>query len=190
LNNTDSAVAPQWPPNVILTIGHSTLPIDRFIAILKVYSVECVADIRTIPRSRRNPQFNDAALAATLTAQHIEYLPLQSLGGLRRARKDSPNSAWRNESFRGYADYMQTAAFEAGLENLLQVAQKKRAAMMCAEALPWRCHRALVADALEVRGIPVIDILSANNYRAHKLTPFAHVQGTQITYPPVQRILV
>jgi uncharacterized protein (DUF488 family) len=189
----NTAICPQtvlWPPGVIFTIGHSTLPIDRFIGLLRIYGVECLADIRTIPRSRRNPQFNDAALAATLAAQCIEYLPLPSLGGLRRARKDSPNAAWRNNSFRGYADYMQTAAFQAGLEIFVQLAQQKRAAMMCAEVLPWRCHRSLVADALAVRGLSVIDILSELNYRAHKLTPFAHVQGTQITYPPLQSVLL
>jgi Protein of unknown function, DUF488 len=179
-----------WPTGAIFTLGHSTLPIDRFIALLHSYGIKRLVDIRTIPRSRHNPQFNDSAMATALMAERIEYVPLQALGGLRNARKDSPNSGWRNRSFRGYADYMQTAAFQDGLELLLQLSSQMRAAIMCAEALPWRCHRSLVADALDVRGIPVIEILSENVYRTHKRTPFAHVEGTQITYPAAQATLL
>jgi hypothetical protein len=180
----------EWPKGVIFTVGHSTLPIERFVALLHVYGVEGLADIRTIPRSRHNPQFNEAPLARALRAENIDYVPLPALGGLRHARKDSPNTGWRNKSFRGYADYMQTEPFQDGLEILIQMSRQKRVAIMCAEAVPWRCHRSLVADALSIRDIPVIDILSESSYRMHKLTPFARVEGTAITYPPDQASLL
>ncbi|MDE2166741.1 MAG: DUF488 domain-containing protein [Alphaproteobacteria bacterium] len=173
-----------WPSGVIFTIGHSTMPIERFIGRLQSYGIECLADIRTIPRSRHNPQFNADALRDTLRASKIEYVPLEVLGGLRHARKQSSNSGWRNASFRGYADYMQTPAFLAGLERLIELSCGRRVAIMCAEAVPWRCHRSLVADALTIRRIPVVEILSDTNFRAHKLTPFARVEGSRITYPP------
>jgi uncharacterized protein (DUF488 family) len=179
----------QWPEGAIFTVGHSTLPIERFIALLKIYATECLADIRTVPRSRHNPQFNSDTLGHALRQVTIEYVPLPALGGLRHARKDSPNTGWRNESFRGYADYMQTKAFEDGLEVLIEMSREERTAIMCAEAAPWRCHRSLVADALSVRGIPAVEILSASSYRMHELTPFARVEGTQITYPPEQPTL-
>jgi len=175
-----------WPDGAIFTVGHSTLPIDCFIALLKTYGIEQLADIRTVPRSRYNPQFNADALAHTLAAEHIEYTPLPGLGGLRHPRKDSPNAGWRNKSFRGYADYMQTAAFREALDRLIGMSRDKRVAIMCAEAVPWRCHRSLVADALGVRRVLVVEILSEASYRMHKLTPFAHVEGTSITYPPEQ----
>jgi uncharacterized protein (DUF488 family) len=176
----------RWPEGAIFTVGHSTLTIERFIALLRVYGIERLVDIRTVRRSRHNPQFNGDALAASLAAADIEYVPMQALGGLRHAREDSPNAGWRNESFRGYADYMQTAAFRDALETLVRAGGRKRAAIMCAEAVPWRCHRSLVADALGVRGVPVIEILSESSYRMHKLTPFARVEGSSITYPPAQ----
>src|SRR5690606_3803130 len=122
--------------------------------LLRTYGIERLMDIRTVPRSHHNPQFNDTALASSLTSEHLEYVPMQTLGGLRHARKDSPNNGWRNESFRGYADYMQTEQFEDALETLIQMSRQKRVAIMCAEAVPWRCHRSLVADALSVRGVP------------------------------------
>jgi uncharacterized protein (DUF488 family) len=181
-----SPQAAHWPQDAIFTLGHSTLPIERFIALLRTYGIERLVDIRTVPRSRHNPQFNDTALAGTLTAEGIEYVPMQALGGLRRARKDSPNTGWHNASFRGYADYMQTEQFREALETLIQMSRQKRVAIMCAEAVPWRCHRSLVADALSTHDVPVIEILSQSNYRTHKLTPFARVQGTQVTYPPEQ----
>jgi uncharacterized protein (DUF488 family) len=181
-----SLQAAHWPEGAIFTLGHSTLPIERFIALLRTYGIERLVDIRTVPRSRHNPQFNDTALASTLTAEGIEYMPMQALGGLRRARKDSPNTGWHNASFRGYADYMQTEQFREALETLIQMSRQKRVAIMCAEAVPWRCHRSLVADALSTHAVPVIEILSQSNYRTHKLTPFARVQGTQVTYPPEQ----
>ena len=176
----------RWPDDSVFTVGHSTLPIETFIALLAAYGIRRLADVRTVPRSRRNPQFNADALASALRAQNIEYVPLPALGGLRHARKDSPNTGWRNDSFRGYADYMQTRAFEDGLDALIRMSREMRTAIMCAEAVPWRCHRSLVADALEVRGIPVVEILSERSARMHKLTPFARVDGTRITYPPEQ----
>jgi len=178
----------EWPKGAIFTVGHSTLPIERFIALLHTYGIVTLADIRTVPRSRHNPQFNADALAAVLKDAHMDYVPLPALGGLRHARKDSPNTGWRNTSFRGYADYMQTAAFADGLEMLIGMSGRKRTAIMCAEAVPWRCHRSLVADALSVRGIPAIEILSETSWRPHTLTPFARVKGTEITYPPDQAL--
>jgi len=180
----------RWPDDAVFTVGHSTLPIEQFVALLEAYEIRRLADVRTVPRSRRNPQFNADALASALQAESIEYVPLPSLGGLRHASKDSPNGGWRNASFRGYADYMQTPEFEAGLDALIRMSQEKRTAIMCAEAVPWRCHRSLVADALEVRGIPVVEILSAKSARMHKLTPFACVDGTRVTYPPEQMDLL
>ena len=173
----------------IFTVGHSTLPIDRFIALLQAYGIQRLADIRTVPRSRHNPHFNAAALADSLAAERIEYLPMPALGGLRRARKDSPNTGWRNASFRGYADYMQSTEFRDAVEALIRLGRQKRVAIMCAEAVPWRCHRSLVADALDVRGVPVIEILSERDYRPHELTPFARIEGASITYPPDQAAL-
>lgn len=180
----------RWPKGAIFTLGHSTLPIERFVTLLRAYGIERLADIRTIPRSRHNPQFNDTALASTLAAEHVDYLSMPTLGGLRHARKDSPNTGWRNASFRGYADYMQTEQFQAALDNLIQISRDKRVAIMCAEAVPWRCHRSLVADALSVRAVPVIEILSETSYRTHKLTPFAQLDGMRITYPPAQAKLL
>ena len=179
-----------WPDGAIFTLGHSTLPIERFTAVLQIYGIERLVDIRTIPRSRHNPQFNNTALAKSLTAQHLEYTHIQALGGLRRARKDSPNTGWRNGTFRGYADYMQTEEFLDALEALIHMRGQKRVAIMCAEAVPWRCHRSLVADALSVRGVPVVEILSDTSYRMHALTPFARVEGVRITYPADQSRLL
>ena len=186
MNDPPSLREAHWPKGAIFTVGHSTLPIERFIALLKTYGVERLLDIRTIPRSRHNPQFNDSALAGSLIAEHLEYAHAPTLGGLRRARKDSPNAGWRNASFRGYADYMQTEAFQDAIDALMQMSREKRVAIMCAEAAPWRCHRSLVADALSVRGAPVVEILSESSHRMHTLTPFAHVDGVRITYPPEQ----
>lgn len=179
-----------WPKDSIFTVGHSTRPIEEFITLLQAYGIESLADIRTVPRSRYNPQFNSDTLGEALRAREIHYVPLPALGGLRHARKDSPNGGWRNASFRGYADYMQTQEFARGLEELVALSRKKRTAIMCAEAVPWRCHRSLVADALSVRGIPVIEILSATSSCDHKMTPFAHIEGKSITYPPEQASLL
>jgi uncharacterized protein (DUF488 family) len=167
----------------VFTIGHSTHPIDEFIAMLQAYAIGLVADIRTIPKSRHNPQFNRDELAITLPAAGIDYRHLPGLGGLRHARPDSINTAWRNASFRGFADYMQTPEFAASLEELIEIATQHRTAIMCAEAVPWRCHRSLVADALTARGIPVEDIQTKTRATPHKMTPFAVVEGTTVTYP-------
>jgi uncharacterized protein (DUF488 family) len=167
----------------IYTVGHSTRPIEDFIALLAAHGVEQLIDIRTIPRSRTNPQFNRDTLPKTLERAGIEYLHIPELGGLRHARPDSPNTAWRNASFRGYADYMQTPEFAEAVARLIEIGQKKQTAIMCAEAVPWRCHRSLVADALTARGAPVEDILSATRRSPHKLTPFAKIEGTRVWYP-------
>jgi uncharacterized protein (DUF488 family) len=137
-----------------------------------------------------NPQFSDTTLANSLSAQHLEYVHIQALGGLRRARNDSSKTGWRNKGFRGYAGYMQTEEFQGALEVLTQMSRQKRVAIMCAEAVRWRCHRSLVADALSVRGVLVVEILSTSSYRMHKLTPFAQVEGVQVTYPPEQGTLL
>ena len=175
--------------NAIFTLGHSTLPIERFLALTRTYAIKCIADIRSLRRSRHNPQFNESDLAAALAEAQLEYSPLPGLGGLRRPHKDSQNDGWRNDGFRGYADYMQTPAFQDSLEVLIRMSKNRRVAIMCAEAVPWRCHRSLVADALIVRGVAAVEVLSANTCRMHSLTPFAQVQGIQITYPPEQRAL-
>lgn len=167
---------------VVSAIGHSTRSIEEFIKILKAHSIEELVDIRTVPRSRRNPQFNRDALPASLAAAGIEYRHMPGLGGLRHARADSPNTGWRNASFRGYADYMQTPQFEAALDELIALAREKRIAMMCAEAVEWRCHRSLVADALTVRGIEVQHIRGESKAQPHRMTPFARVDGTRIVY--------
>lgn len=167
----------------IYTIGHSTRPFDDFVAILRAHRIATLADVRTVPRSRRHPWFSREALAASLPPLDIAYEHIAELGGLRKPRADSPNTAWRNDSFRGYADYMATAAFQAGLERLLALARASATAAMCAEAVPWRCHRSLIADALVARGHTVVHLMSATCARPHELTPFARVEGGCVTYP-------
>ena len=167
----------------ILTIGHSTRPIDEFLRLLDAHEVTCIADVRTVPRSRHNPQFNKDSLKKSLKKAAISYRPFPGLGGLRRARPNSANTGWRNASFRGYADYMQTPEFGESLMDLIDLGKRKRVALMCAEAVPWRCHRSLIADALLVRGIQVEHIMSGTRRNIHKLTPFARVRGTTIRYP-------
>jgi hypothetical protein len=169
----------------ILTLGHSTRPIDDFLELLRAHGVERVVDVRTIPRSRHNPQFNGDALAKSLPAAGagIAYTHLKSLGGLRHPRADSRNLGWRNASFRGFADYMETPEFEEALAGLLELAAHKRCAIMCAEAVPWRCHRSLIADALTARGVPVEHIMSRAKCDLHRLTPFARVREKRVTYP-------
>jgi uncharacterized protein (DUF488 family) len=168
---------------VVYTIGHSTRTSDQFIQLLRSTGVKRVIDIRTIPRSRHNPQFNREALARALRAGGIGYVHLKRLGGLRHAKVNSPNLGWHNASFRGFADYMQTSEFETGLQRAIKLAETKPSALMCAEAVPWRCHRSLVADALVVRRIAVEHIVGGVHTQPHKLTPFARVRGTRITYP-------
>lgn len=165
------------------TIGHSTRSVDEFIRILKSFGIQLLADIRTVPRSRRNPQYDQQALRELLIANRTAYIHLPDLGGLRRPKKDSINTAWENASFRGYADYMQTDEFAAAIDNLISLAAQNTTVIMCAEAVPWRCHRSLVGDALLVRGIDVIDIFSETNSKPHKMTPWARAHGLAITYP-------
>ena len=168
---------------LVMTIGHSTRTLEEFIGLLQAHAVSLVADVRTIPRSRHNPQFNKDSLPEELKKAGLGYVHLPGLGGLRHAKLNSLNVGWRNASFRGYADYMQTPEFETSLEELIQLAKQKQIAIMCAEAVPWRCHRSLIADALLVRRIRTEDIMSATRRQVHTLTPFAKIRGTTITYP-------
>jgi uncharacterized protein (DUF488 family) len=175
------------PPPIVLTIGHSTRTLKEFIALLQAHAVSRVVDVRTVPRSRYNPQFNKTSLPGPLKKAGIEYVHLPKLGGLRHTTSDSRNLGWRNASFRGYADYMQTPEFEQGLKGLIRLAKGERIALMCAEAVPWRCHRSLIADALLVHGIRTEDIMSSTRRQVHMRTPFAKVRGTTITYPASKR---
>lgn len=169
---------------MIFTIGHSTRPIEEFIALLSSHEITQLVDIRTIPKSRHNPQYGQDQLKQSLEAAGIQYVYLKELGGLRSGAKDSDlNDGWRNKSFRNYADYMQTESFAEGIDELLALAENRTTAIMCAEAVPWRCHRSLVADALLARGIDVCEIISESSERPHKMTPFAVVNCTEITYP-------
>ena len=168
---------------LVMTIGHSTRPLEEFIALLQAHGATCVVDVRTVPRSRHNPQFNKTTLPRSLKKAGLGYVHMPGLGGLRHAKRDSPNAGWRNASFRGYADYMQTPEFAQSLEELIRLAKQDRIVLMCAEAVPWRCHRSLIADALLVRGIRTEDIMTATRRQVHTLTPFAKVRGTTITYP-------
>jgi uncharacterized protein (DUF488 family) len=175
--------------SIILTVGHSTHPIGEFIDLLNAHGVKRLVDVRTVPRSRHNPQFNREDLRESLRAAKISYLHLPKLGGLRHAHKNSINAGWRNASFRGFADYMQTPEFEAALQRAIKLGQTKRTAIMCAEAVPWRCHRSLIADALIVRGSQVEHIMSAKSRQPHEITPFARVRGKSITYPAEATLL-
>jgi uncharacterized protein (DUF488 family) len=168
---------------LICTIGHSTRPLEEFIDLLRANQVVHVLDVRTVPRSRHNPQYAIDTLPASLQAAGIAYTHLPGLGGLRHARPDSPNGGWRNASFRGYADYMQTAEFAENVERVVELAARERCALMCAEAVPWRCHRSLIADALTVRGVRVEDIIGPKRRSPHKITPWARVDGIRIVYP-------
>ncbi|MEX2263776.1 MAG: DUF488 domain-containing protein [Bryobacteraceae bacterium] len=167
----------------IFTIGHSTLPLDDFLRLLETNHVELLVDVRTMPRSRRNPQFNRESLPGELARPGIGYLHMPGLGGLRKPQRDSPNRAWRNDSFRGYADYMLTPEFERHLDELIRAAREVQTAIMCAEAVPWRCHRSLIADALTVRKAPVEHIMSSGRREAHTLRDWAKVEGLRLTYP-------
>ncbi len=171
------------PERHVLTIGHSTLALDAFLDLLKGNAVTLLADVRTIPRSRHNPQFNQDMLPAGLRDVGIVYSHRAGLGGLRKTRPDSPNGGWRNASFRGFADYMQTTEFDAEIKALIEILGTEQIALMCAEAVPWRCHRSLIADALVVRRISVEHIFPNGMRRPQSRTPFAKVAGTRITYP-------
>jgi uncharacterized protein (DUF488 family) len=169
---------------VVFTIGHSTRPIEEFIGLLQAHAVSRIVDVRTIPRSRHNPQFNQDSLPDSLKKAGLGYVHMPGLGGLRHAKRGSiKNAAWRNASFRGYADHMQTPEFEQKLEELIQLAKQEQIAIMCAEAVPWRCHRSLIADALLVRGIRTEDIMGRTRRTIHTLTAFAKFRGKALTYP-------
>ncbi len=185
---TDDPVADGVPPNGhgdlrICTVGHSTRSFDDFAGLLDAHGIRQLADIRTVPRSRRHPQFERDTLAAALRERGVEYRHFPALGGLRRPRHDSVNTGWRNESFRGYADYMESDVFRAGVEGLLEFAHAAPTVVMCAEAVWWRCHRSLLADALLVRGVRVFHILSAASPTAHTLNPMARLIGGRLIYP-------
>ncbi len=175
---------------LVVTIGHSTRTLEEFTDLLQIHGTSCVVDVRTVPRSRHNPQFNKASLPRALKKAGLTYVHIPGLGGLRHVKRDSVNLGWRNASFRGYADYTQTPEFEQSLEELIRLANKDRIVLMCAEAVPWRCHRSLIADALLVRGIRTEDIMSPTRRQVHTLTPFAQVRGTTITYPTPRDLLV
>lgn len=169
---------------LICTIGHSDRPLALFLDLLQSNGVVRLLDVRTVPRSRHNPQFNQDALPASLDAVRIAYTHLPGLGGLRHARADSPNTGWRNLSFRGYADYMQSPQFADQVQWVAELARAERCVLMCAEAVPWRCHRSLIGDALVVRGVRVEHIIGPKGRKPHVLAAFAHVEGAKITYPP------
>jgi uncharacterized protein (DUF488 family) len=171
-------------PDVILTIGHSNRPIAEFLELLALHGVELLADVRKMPGSRANPQFGGEELAKSLREAGVGYVHLPGLGGLRRGSKNSPNGGWRNASFRAFADYMLTPEFDSSLADLIARAALQRTAIMCAEAVPWRCHRSLIADALVVRGIRVEHILSKTRTDRHSLHDWAKADGTRLTYPP------
>jgi uncharacterized protein (DUF488 family) len=176
-----SDVAPSEP--LICTIGHSNRPLNSFLDLLQSNEIVRVLDVRTVPRSRHNPQFNQDALRTSLDAVQISYTHLPGLGGLRHARANSPNSGWHNLSFRGYADYMRSSEFADNVQWVANLARAERCVLMCAEAVPWRCHRSMIGDALLIRGIRVEDIIGPKGRKPHVLTAFARVDGTQITYP-------
>ena len=167
----------------VYTVGHSTRPLDEFLALLARHEIAHVADVRAFPASRRHPQFNREALGAALEAQGVVYSHRPELGGRRAPSRDPRNAGWRNAGFRGYADYMQTDEFWRAIESLVRAARQTRTTVMCAESVPWRCHRSLIADALLVRGEDVRHILDSGE-RPHALTPFAVVRGGRLTYPP------
>ncbi|HJT22631.1 MAG TPA: DUF488 domain-containing protein [Nitrospira sp.] len=170
--------------SVLWTIGHSTRSFEELLTLLNAYGIQRLVDVRTVPRSRHNPQFNTDRLSTDLHDAGLAYRHMRRLGGLRKAKKDSINTGWRNASFRGYADYMQTEEFQEGLEELMQYGKGAHTAIMCAEAVPWRCHRSLIADALLVKGWTVRHILSSSKCDEHRLTSFAVIDDDTVIYPP------
>lgn len=168
---------------MIFTVGHSTRPIEEFLHLLKAHGVKRLVDVRTVPRSRHNPQFNRDELSRALHTARLHYTYLRGLGGFRPKRANSINTGWRNASFRGFADYMQTPEFEEHLQELIALAKEEPVAIMCAEAVPWRCHRSLIADALLARGIEAREITSLTGTQLHRMTPWAKVNGATVTYP-------
>jgi len=169
--------------STILTIGHSTRPVGEFITLLQEHGVRRVIDVRTVPRSRHNPQFNRDSFPENLAQGDISYTHMPGLGGLRHPKVVSPNRAWHNDSFRGFADYMQTAEFADNIEKLMELGRREHVALMCAETVPWRCHRSLIADALLVRGVRVLHIMGKAQLIVHELAPFARIYGCMVIYP-------
>ncbi len=177
-------VADTGIPLPVLTVGHSTRTLEELIHLLQVHHVRTLVDVRTIARSRRNPQFNQETLPKDLEKSGIKYVWLKGLGGLRRPQQDSLNTGWRNASFRGFADYMQTPEFESSLRELIELAKNGTIAIMCAEAVPWRCHRSLISDTLLVKGVQVEHIMNPKTLAKHAITKWARVEDQRITYPP------
>lgn len=173
----------QKSPQIVLTVGHGTRTIEEFQGILDSYRIRCLVDVRTVPRSRHNPQFSKDALSTALEGVQIDYRHVPALGGFRHPRRDSVNDGWRNDSFRGFADYMATEEFGVAMDGLVLLSREIRTVLMCAETLPWRCHRSLIADALTVRGVPVEHIFKAGVSRRHVLTSWLKVDGNRLTYP-------
>ncbi len=171
------------PETVVLTIGHSTRTLEEFVQLLEAYGITLLVDVRTVPRSRHNPQFNKETLPNNLKHYGVRYIHMPEIGGLRHPKHQSVNTAWKNSGFRGYADYMQTHEFIDSLLKIVALARENRLALMCAEALPWRCHRNLLSDALVVRNIKVEHIISKDSVFNHELNSLAQVEGTKITYP-------
>ena len=175
--------SPPPVPLIVMTIGHSTRTAKEFIHLLRAHQVRRLVDVRTVPRSRHNPQFNRSELSPALHSARLHYRYMPGLGGFRHARRDSLNTGWHNASFRGFADYMQTPEFRKNLDDLIELARSEQIAIMCAEAVHWRCHRSLIADALLARGIEVREITNATRTQPHSLTPWGKITGTQVTYP-------
>ena len=169
------------------TIGHSTRSFEEFLALLEEYRIRLLADVRHFPGSRRLPWTAKVSLARALSDRSIAYEHFEDLGGFRKASHDSTNTAWHNSGFRGYADYMDTPEFSAALDRLIAVSRDRRTAIMCAEALPWKCHRWLLSDALVARGIRVLHILASGKTQDHRLTTFARVHGTRVAYPATRK---
>jgi uncharacterized protein (DUF488 family) len=167
----------------LFTIGHSTRTLEEFVELLKLYDIGILVDVRTVPRSGHNPQFNKETFPGSLRLYGIKYIHMPEIGGLRHPKRDSVNLAWKNMGFRGYADFMQTTEFTDNLLKIMALGRENCLALMCAEALPWRCHRSLISDALVVRNVKVLHIISKKSTITHELTEFAHVEGNQITYP-------
>jgi uncharacterized protein (DUF488 family) len=181
-----STAAPSAIPAVIWTIGHSLRAIDEFLSLLARPEIEVIVDVRSFPGSRRSPQYGREVLKETLAAHSIGYHWLPALGGRRKASPDSPNTVWRNTSFRGYADHMSTLEFARGLEQLLQISVKARTALVCSEAVWWRCHRSMIADALSVRGIEVVHILDSKHSVVHPMTAPARVVAGALSYAAME----
>lgn len=182
-NAKQAATSSSDKPKTVYTIGHSNFSLDEFLGRLKAHGIKQVLDIRSIPRSRHNPQFSQTLIKKSLEDNGIGYKYIPNLGGRRRGKGPSQNLGWQHPAFRNYADYMQTPDFDRGMEQAQELAGSKKSALMCAEAVPWRCHRSLVGDAMKVRGWKVLDIMNKSTVKEHQITPFAKVDGTTITYP-------